>query len=412
MEQANGCVSFFVRITAMALVVVLLLAMPSVLSVPVGADEVADKRAEIAQLKKEQAELEESIKNLGNDVEDHQIKVNQLYKKVSNLEKQIEAYESQIALVDKDIAGKDERIAELNQQIEAKEKLMEEILAKLKKRVRAITKTGNYSSFQMLMSTENYEDYLLKSKVIECVSEHDTKLREKAEEEKKAIADTREEVEAEKAESESAKAELETLKGELDGQFASLDKLYTQAYNEQVALEKKLGTYEAKQAKLKRAEEELEKEIEALLNTDTSSTYGGKMYWPVPGANQISCTYGQKATYFHGGTDIWCVGILKKPIVAAADGVVVKAPRTKHYSYGYYVMIDHGFDESGRRIMTLYAHMYSPPAVSEGQQVTGGKTQLGVVGSTGNSTGPHLHFEVRVDGRRVDPVGQGYIRKP
>jgi murein DD-endopeptidase MepM/ murein hydrolase activator NlpD len=135
------------------------------------------------------------------------------------------------------------------------------------------------------------------------------------------------------------------------------------------------------------------------------------MYWPVPAVKQISCTYGQKPTYFHGGTDIWGPGILKKSIIAAADGVVVKSVKM-HYSYGNYVMVDHGMDEKGRRIMTLYAHMYAAPSVSVGQQVKGGTTVLGLVGSTGNSTGPHLHFEVRVDGKRVDPVGNGYIVKP
>ena len=75
-------------------------------------------------------------------------------------------------------------------------------------------------------------------------------------------------------------------------------------------------------------------------------------------------------------------------------------------------MVDHGYDSQGRRIMTLYAHMYATPPVKVGDTVIGGKTQLGLVGSTGNSTGPHLHFEVRVDGARVDPIGNGYIVKP
>lgn len=402
---------FSIKVWALCAATALLLAMPLLCSSSVAADEVADKRNEIAQLKEEQKQLEASMKDLGDDIDSQQAKVSQLNKKVKNLEKQIEAYETQIGLLDKQIAAQDKRIEELNTEIKSKEDLMVAILTKLKKRAAAITKTGNYSAFQMLFDTEKYEDYLLKSQILECVAAHDEGLIDQAEEEKRGIAQKRGEVEAEKEKTLADKAEQETLKGELDGQFTSLDKLYTQAYNEQVALEKKMGTYEARQAKLKKAEEELEKEIEALLNTETSATYGGKMYWPVPAVKMISCTYGQKPTYFHGGTDIWGPGILKKPIIASADGVVVKSVKM-HYSYGNYVMIDHGLDEKGRRIMTLYAHMYSAPSVSEGQQVTGGKTQLGLVGSTGNSTGPHLHFEVRVDGKRVDPVGQGYIKKP
>ena len=400
-----------VKMVALCAAMALFLAVPAAFSTPAAADEVSNKRNEIAQLKQEQAELEASMKDLGDDIDSQQAKVRQLNKKVKNLEKQIEAYETQISLLDKQIAEQDTRIETLNREIRQQEALMIALLNKLKKRASAITKTGNYSSFQMLLDTVKYEDYLLKSQILECIADHDEGLIEEAEQEKKAIAAKRGEVEAEKAKTMANKTEQETLKGELDGQFASLDKLYTQAYNEQVALEKKMGTYEARQAKLKKAKEELEREIEELLNTATSATYGGKMYWPVPGANMISCTYGQKPTYFHGGTDIWARGILKKKIVASADGVVVKSVKM-HYSYGNYVMVDHGFDENGRRIMTLYAHMYAAPSVSEGQQVYGGKTQLGLVGSTGNSTGPHLHFEVRVNGKRVDPVGQGYIKKP
>lgn len=401
-------VRFFRKLTALCTVFSLLI-VPTSFSAT--ADEVADKRNEIAQLKEEQKQLEASMKDLGDDIDSQQAKVSQLNKKVKNLEKQIEAYETQITLLDKQIVAQDKKIEELNNEIKGKEELMTAILTRLKKRAAAITKTGNYSSFQMLLDTAKYEDYLLKSQILECVAAHDEGLIDQAEEEKRAIAQKRTEVEEEKAKTVKSKEEQETLKGELDGQFASLDKLYTQAYNEQVALEKKMGTYEARQAKLKKAEEELEREIEELLTIATSAKYGGKMYWPVPGANQISCSYGQKPTYFHGGTDIWSSRILKKAIVASADGVVVKSVKM-HYSYGNYVMVDHGFDESGRRIMTLYAHMYAAPSVSEGQQVYGGKTQLGLVGSTGNSTGPHLHFEVRVDGKRVDPIGQGYIKKP
>lgn len=401
-----------IRMLAGIAVVALLLAVSYVGTFPtVSAATVSDMRDQLAQLQKEQKELQESIKNLGKDIKSQQQKVNQLYKQVENLEAQIEAYESEIKSVDAKISEQQTQIKDLNAEIAKKETQLNAILEQLKKRLMAIAKTGNYSSFQLLLNTENYEDYLLKSEVIKRISEHDQGLREQAEAEKQAIADARAKVEAGVAANEAAKADLQALKTGLDTQFAELDALYTQAFNEKAALEKQMGTYEKEQEKIKKAEAQLEKEIEELQNSETSATYGGSMYWPVPAVKQISCTYGQKPTYFHGGTDIWGPGILKKPILAAADGVVVKSV-SMHYSYGNYVMIDHGYDSQGRRIMTLYAHMYSAPSVKVGQKVTGGKTQLGLVGSTGNSTGPHLHFEVRVNGKRVDPVGNGYIAKP
>ena len=95
------------------------------------------------------------------------------------------------------------------------------------------------------------------------------------------------------------------------------------------------------------------------------------------------------------------------PIYAAADGVVTIS--TYHYSYGNYVQVYHGADTDGNTFATLYAHMQSTPVVAVGQQVKQGQL-LGYVGSTGNSTGNHLHLELRVNGNRTNPMN--YIPKP
>ena len=79
--------------------------------------------------------------------------------------------------------------------------------------------------------------------------------------------------------------------------------------------------------------------------------------------------------------------------------------------YGYHVIIDHGYDAKGRRITTLYAHM-SAVSVKTGQTVKGGETVLGKAGRTGRVSGPHLHFEVRVNNLCVDPFGNGYLKRP
>ena len=379
----------------------------------VTAESVDDKRDELADLRDEQQELEEAISNLTDSVEDQQLKVSKLNAQVKNLEDQLTAYEETIASIDKDIAEKEERIFTLNQEIVVKERLMEAILQKLKKRVAAIAKTGNYSSFQLLMSTADYEDYLLKSNVLSRISDHDQQLIAQAEREKAIITQKRREVEQEREAAIAAKEEQEQLKGEVDEQFNKLEVLYQTAYQEKVNLEKKLGTYEKQQERLRQAEEAVLKEIEEMLNTEDGKTvgnYNGTMVWPVPSVNQISCTYGQKSDYFHWGTDIWGPGIVKDPIYAAADGVVVKAKWND--SWGWYTMIDHGVNSNGVRVMTLYAHMYQPAFVSVGQTVEAGKTPLGIVGNTGNSKGAHLHFEVYEDGRRVDAIAKGYIAKP
>lgn len=395
-----------------ALLCVLVLLITPLFSVPVGADEVDDKRAELEELKKEQEELQKEIDKLDESVESQQKKVNSLWAQVSNLGKQIDGYRAQISGLDKQIAEQEARIVELNEQIAAKEVELEGIMAKLKKRLRAIGKTGNQSLFQLFFNAESYEEYLIKSKIMETIADYDQGLIDKANAEKKAIEDNRAEVEAKKAETEEEKAELQTAKTTLDAQYQKYDDTYTAARNTQIALEKQLGTYEKKMQQVKKAEDDLDREIAALLNgTPTTSTYGGKMYWPAPALTTISSPFGKRSMGWHGGVDLWCYGCLGKPIYAAASGTVIKA-QSNHYSYGNFVMIDHGLDSKGRRIVTLYAHMRYTPMVTNGQAVTGGVTQLGVVGNTGNSFGAHLHFEVRVDNVRVDPIGNGYIVKP
>ena len=398
------------RLTAVCAVVTLFLTC--FFSFSVSADTIEDKRNELEKLQQEQKEIEASLDKLGDSIEDQQAEVNQLNKKITNLEAQIDAYKSQITAVDKQIADQDARIAQLNIEITAKEQELAAIMTKLKKRLKAITKTGNYSGFQLLMSMENYTDYLLKSQVIESVSEHDKALCDKAEQEKATITAKKTQVEEEKAASQVAKDELLSLKGGLDSQFSSLDKLYKQAQSKRDSLERQQNTYEKRLAAVKKSEDELDREIAALLNgTPPSDTYGGSMYWPAPTVKRISSPFGKRGNSTHGGTDISNGRSLGEPIIAAASGTVIKVQKL-HYSYGNFCMIDHGLDAKGRRIVTLYAHMRYVPSVTVGQKVVGGQTQVGVIGNTGNSYGAHLHFEVRVDGVRVDAVKNGYIVCP
>ncbi len=400
-----------VRIVSVVSLTVLLFALP-IHTERVFAESVDELRNELAQLQQEAKEIQSQLDSLGDSIEDQQVEVNQLYKKVSNLEKQIDAYKSQIAAIDTQIAEQTERIETLNTEIAAKEVRMEEIMTKLKKRVKAITQTNQYSSFQLLMSTEDYADYLLKAEILNSVSEHDKALRDEAEAEKQQIQIKKDAVEQERAESEAAKAELETLKGDLDKQFNTLDKLYVTAKNKEDKLLKQQNSYEKKLQQIQASEDELDREIAALLNgTPPASTYGGKMYWPAPTVKRISSGYGNRSSGYHRAIDIANGRALGEPIVAAASGTVIKV-QSMHYSYGNFCMIDHGLDAKGVRIVTLYAHMRYTPSVKVGQHVTGGVTQIGVIGNTGQSYGAHLHFEVREDNVRVDPIGKGYVVVP
>ncbi len=131
----------------------------------------------------------------------------------------------------------------------------------------------------------------------------------------------------------------------------------------------------------------------------STTSYGGRFIWPAVGAYSISSGFGYRSSGFHGGVDIVKPGGKSTGalVVAAGSGTVVTAGF--HRSYGNYVVINHGGG-----VHTLYAHMLSGSLkVSAGQHVSAGQA-LGNIGATGNVTGPHLHFEVRINGNRVNPL--------
>lgn len=133
-------------------------------------------------------------------------------------------------------------------------------------------------------------------------------------------------------------------------------------------------------------------------STSTASSYGsGSFIWPVPYTHNITSEFGMRWGRLHGGIDIAAGGVYGQSIVAADSGTVILAGNQGD-GYGNYVIIDHG---NGYK--TLYGHMSSVAAYT-GQQVAQGEV-IGYVGSTGNSTGPHLHFEIRINDVQTDPLG-------
>ena len=134
------------------------------------------------------------------------------------------------------------------------------------------------------------------------------------------------------------------------------------------------------------------------------------MYWPVPTVRAISSYWGERWNKIHRGIDIanGPVKVYGQNIVAAADGTVILSNYTSTWGYGwssgygYSCVIEHGKNSAGQTVTTLYAHC-SEMYARVGQKVVGGKTVIGKAGNTGNVTGPHLHFEVRLNGKSVNP---------
>lgn len=228
------------------------------------------------------------------------------------------------------------------------------------------------------------------------------KKKSELEEKERQIQVKREKIARQKQEIHNAQKEKEALINQLSQEEARILKELDQKEKESKAIEKRIREL------IRRAEEERRKAEEAkkAANRGGGNSGGGKvsssgMIWPVPGYRYISSYYGYRIhpiyryRRMHGGIDIAGAGISNKPAVAVADGVVIIAEYSS--SYGNYVVIDHGGG-----IATLYAHGNSIP-VSVGQSVKQGDSVL-YIGSTGLSDGPHLHFEVHVNGQRTNPL--------
>ncbi|PWM23217.1 MAG: hypothetical protein DBX44_06080 [Oscillospiraceae bacterium] len=261
-------------------------------------------------------------------------------------------------------------------------------------------KAGNASVLGLVLGAEDFSDFLTRSKVASRVAQHDQELIEEMQVKLAEIQDTKDSIEADKIDLEGTKSQQDAKRVQLAGQLAD-----TQDQIQDIeALEQ---DYLANKAAIDKQMEEVQAEVDAIYaKIKSEGEYeGGIMLWPVEGYETVTSDYGWRfgGTDFHTGIDIARLnakgeGIYGKPIRAAADGTVAftQTTFTPGRGYGIYLIIDHGGG-----ISTLYGHTCGLN-VKLGDKVKRGQT-IAFVGSTGWSTGPHLHFEVRVNGAYTSP---------
>lgn len=362
--------------------------------------------ATLTELQQEQARLEQEKKE--NDAKLAELKADQSkqqeYK--NTLDAQMQNLQSQIDGLNTQINDLDASISEKNAAIAEKQENIDRDVETLKERLCAIYMMGDASTLEIILQSESVIDMAQKVELLNMITEHDTRMIQQLSADMEAIADEKAEIESQKEEVAAARTQLEAKGSELASVQAEAERVLeelnqsvesVQAESDRIAKEKAQASAEIDQWwKDYYAQQAAQNNGSSGGSSDSSGSGGyvstGNFTWPVPGFTNISCGYssGHKAIDISGGGRT----IYGTPIVAADSGKVVTA--TYHYSYGNYVMIDHGGGYS-----TLYAHA-SSLAVSAGQTVTKGQT-IAYVGSTGNSTGPHLHFEVRVNGNRQNP---------
>ena len=294
-----------------------------------------------------------------------------------------------------------ELIAQKTEEVEEAQKVADEQLEKYKVRVRAMEESGRYSYIEVLFGANSIGEFLSLIDDIGDIMRSDKELEDSY---RQAVADLK----AVKAEYEEAKAEMESSKKELEALKAQQEKDIAEAAAVISSLQSDISSNSAFLSQLSAQEKALQDEINKKVNelnsqqkpgSGGSATGTGSLVWPSyctyitsrqgPRIHPVTGEYKN-----HGGTDI--AASYGTAIWAADSGTVVRSSDGWNGGWGNYVMIDHG-----NGMQTLYAHM-SSRAVSVGQTVSRGQV-IGYVGSTGMSTGAHPHFEIWVNGSRIDP---------
>ncbi len=378
--------------------------------------------------------LKGDAKTLAQEKKDLQAKLDSLSTEIShNLERK-ELLDQQISVIENEITNKEEEIhiyegliVQTQAELEDAERREEAQYELFCKRVRAMEEQGKVDYWSVLFRATSFSDLLGRLDAVNEVMEYDQRVISDLQKIQAEVLEKKTELETQKAESEIAKAELQDKEVELGKQREAANKVIAQLRAQQSEQEDALDALddeeEAIQAKIvqlsrqlaeeeerRRKEEEARRAAEAAQNggntttapsTPTQSNPGGYI-WPVNSryiTSAMGMRYGGIGAGNHKGNDIGRVGYTSS-IYAAKSGTVIVSEY--HKSYGNYVVVSHG---SGNT--TLYAHM-SKRLVSVGQHVNQGDV-LGITGSTGNSTGPHLHFEVTENGSRIDPFKKGYL---
>ncbi|GHU64601.1 metalloendopeptidase [Clostridia bacterium] len=346
-----------------------------------------------------QTELENANKAVGqykSEYEEAKAKLNSLEAQIAGLEVQIAGTETEISETEALIAEYDAQLAQLAIEIAQLESEVGDQNSMLNQKLRIMYETDDGSLFAVLLGSEGVVDFLSNLEMVKRIHASDRALLDELQakldalEEKKAEVQKIEEMlNAQKTVLVNRKAALDADKAELGIARKAAQEIKDAAYEDLVQAE----------IDSKRIEQELAARYSSL-------TYGGgPLSWPCMG--RITSEFGGRASpggigsTNHMGIDI---GVSTGTAIhAAADGIVIFAGWSG--GYGNFVMVDHGVidDGSGRAVVTCYAHN-SGFAVSVGASVMKGDT-IAYAGSTGNSTGPHCHFEVRVNGVPQNPRG-------
>ena len=415
--------------TRIICIVLAALMLVGFISMIAGSRARAVTQAEIDKLQAERDEIRRQKKDIQEQINALQSEMASVIDKKSALDEQNELNRQDIELINAQIELYDQMIEEKAQEVAAAVRAEEEQYAHYCSRVRAMEETNTWTYMSFLFDAKSLTDFLGRLNDVTDIVRNDKHIKDEYIAAREAVEEVKAEYEAVQAEQEERRAELLSEKTKLEQQITAATKMiaeleedieaYKEAYEANEALEnevqekidKKVAELQAQKAAeeaARRAWEESQRKLKeqqakaaaASSGGGGGAVAGGYYSWPVPSCTYITSKFGYRVhpifgtTKYHSGVDI--AAGYGATIQAAAGGTVSIAEKSD--SYGYYCVIYHSNGTT-----TLYAHMNEMPCVSVGQTVSAGQV-IGYVGSTGWSTGPHCHFEIRVNGSCVDPL--------
>lgn len=373
-------------------------------------------QSKLDKINEDIAEAEKELDSLEDQVADKKAYADTLMKKVDLLQDKLDALESnrdelqaQIDAVQKRIDETQVEIDKAEKEVEAKEQEFDGVYEEYCQRLRAMYISGNVSMLEVLLESGDISSILTRAEMVKSVSEQDSatldELMTKMEEinkERQELADKKIQLGEDKDSLNSRKQELQASiddynasKAELNAEVEECNAALKSLSDKQSEVKETIDTNEEQKR-------QLEAEINNALSGSSSNKPGSDNYNPGTGQLAYPTSYRTiSAGYpnysngsYHGGVDWPCP---TGTAVHAADSGVVVIAKKLTYSYGQYILIDHG-----NGLSTLYAHN-SSLVVSVGDKVSKGQI-IAYSGESGNATGPHVHFEVRLNGTRVNPM--------
>ncbi|HZK32978.1 MAG TPA: peptidoglycan DD-metalloendopeptidase family protein [Tissierellaceae bacterium] len=345
----------------------------------------------LEELREKQKEVDQQIKDTKDEIKKVQDQTKDVISEIQELDKKVDQANVELVNLDDEILKLEETIDKTTIELEEAEENIENKQDTFNKRLKVMYRTGNVGYLEVLLSSTSIKDFLTRKDMVQAIAKHDTELIAYMQEQREIINSKKIELETQKKEVEISKNKVESRRRDLAKATRAKEDLIVSLEANHKALEKAIDD----------ANEEAKKiESDIFKMQVNSGPYtGGKMNWPVPGHTRISSPYGYRIhpilnkKKFHTGIDI--PAPTGTNIVAGSDGEVIHSGNLG--GYGKVVIIDHGGG-----IVTLYAHN-SRLVAGMGTQVKRGDI-IARAGSTGLSTGPHLHFEVRKDGKYQDPL--------